>query len=324
VTVGPGHRILDGASRARPDARHLRDLVDLGLAELLQRAEVLDQGPPAYLAETGYVVEQALDHRLRPAGPVVGDREAVSLVADPLEEIEALRGPRHDHGVLLVGQPDLLEPLGQPADRDVDDAQLTHRRLRCGHLGWPAVDHDEARCVGELARPAGLGVDQHRAGVGGDLGGAGLLVEEPPEPAADDLVHRRHVVLTVDRLDHEAAVLALPGQAVLEDDHAGDHLGALEVGDVVALDAQRCHVETERLLDLLQRLVAGGQVGAALGLVEHQGLGGVAGDGLLQRPLVATLWHPDPDPAAPALGKQRLEGVGVGREGTTSWSSAPA
>ena len=39
--------------------------------------------------------------------------------------------------------------------------------------------------------------------------------------------------------DREAAVLALARQAVLEDDHRGDHVGALEVGDVEALDAQR-------------------------------------------------------------------------------------
>ena len=51
-------------------------------------------------------------------------------------------------------------------------------------------------------------------------------------------MHVSHVVLAdgtlTRRLDHEAAVLALAGQAVLEDDHAGDDLGALEVGDVEA------------------------------------------------------------------------------------------
>ena len=136
----------------------------LGRPELLQRAEVLDQGLAAHFTETGYVVEHALDHRLRPPRPVVGDREAVGLVADPLEEVEPLGGAGEDHRVLLVGQPDLLEPLGQAADRDVDDAELAHRRLGGGDLGRPAVDDDEPGRVGELARAAGLGVDQHRSG----------------------------------------------------------------------------------------------------------------------------------------------------------------
>ena len=113
-------------------------------------------------------------------------------------------------------------------------------------------------------------------------------------------MHRGDVVLAVDALDHEAAVLALAGQAVLEDHHRGDHLGALEVGDVVALDPQRHLGQLERLLDLLERLVAGGQVAGPLGLVQHQRLAGVAGDGLLERLLVAALRHPDRAPGCRA------------------------
>ena len=114
----------------------------------------------------------------------------------------------------------------------------------------------------------------------------------------------RHVVLPVDALDHEAAVLALAGQAVLEHDHRGDHLGALEVGDVVALDAQRRVVEPERVLDLLEGLVAGGQVRGALGLVQDQGLAGVAADGLLEaacRRAAAPGAHPAPPEVAEQL-----------------------
>ncbi len=113
-------------------------------------------------------------------------------------------------------------------------------------------------------------------------------------------------------LDHETAVLALAGQAVLEHHHRGDHLGALEVGDVVALDAQRNLLEAQRHLDLLQRLVARGQVGGALGLVHDQRLAGIAGHGLLEALLVAALGHPDADPAPPDVAQQRLDGPGVG------------
>ena len=91
---GRRDRILDRGRGARPDAGHQRDLVDGGGAQLLQRAEVLEQRLAAHLAQPGHVVEQALDHRLRAPGAVVGDREPVRLVADPLQEVEALAGPR--------------------------------------------------------------------------------------------------------------------------------------------------------------------------------------------------------------------------------------
>src|SRR3954447_23526318 len=83
-------RILDRHGGAWPDAGHLGDLADLGRSELLQGAEVLDQRPPAYLAEAGDVVEHALHHRLGTTRPVVGDREPVGLVTHPLQEVEAL------------------------------------------------------------------------------------------------------------------------------------------------------------------------------------------------------------------------------------------
>ena len=109
--------LIAGGGRAGRCPGTCGDLLDGGGPELAQRAEVLDQRLAAHLAEPGHVVEQALDHRLGAPGAVVGDREAVRLVADPLEEVEALAGARQDHRVLLAGQPDLLEPLGETARR---------------------------------------------------------------------------------------------------------------------------------------------------------------------------------------------------------------
>src|SRR4051794_9891189 len=94
-----GHRILDRGRRPGADPGHLGDVLDLGLAQPLERAEVLEQGLATDLAEAGYVVEDALDHRLGASGPVVGDREPVRLVADPLEQVEALRRPGQDDRV---------------------------------------------------------------------------------------------------------------------------------------------------------------------------------------------------------------------------------
>ena len=106
----------------------------------------------------------------------------------------------------------------------------------------------------------------HRRGV---VGGAGLV-------AAHD----------------EPAVLGLARQAVLEDDHRPDDLGALHVADVEALDAQRGLVELEGVLQLLEGLAAGGEVAGPGHLVPGQALAGVAGDGLHQGALVAALRAP--------------------------------
>ena len=49
--------------------------------------------------------------------------------------------------------------LARPHARDVVDAELTERAGRGGHLGRPAVDHDQVGRVGELTLPRGLGGD---------------------------------------------------------------------------------------------------------------------------------------------------------------------
>ena len=238
-----------------------------------------------------------------------------------------------DHRVLLVGQPDLLEPLGQAADRDVDDAELVasppgRPRPAAGRRRRPRARARRRTCAAgrSRGRPAS--------------GRSSVSTSVDRACSSSSRRNRRVITSCIDAtsfcpstpLITKRRYSLLRGQPVLEDDHAGHHLGALEVGDVVALDAQRRLVEAERLLDLLQRLVAGGQVGAALGLVHHQRLAGVAGHGLLQRPLVAALRHPDPDPAPPALGRAaprtsraRAAAPAPGsRAGSTSSSSAPA
>ena len=91
-----------------------------------------------------------------------------------------------------------------------------------------------------------------------ELAGLGALVEVAGEPAAQHLGDRGHVVGRAP--DRRSGGTRSCGQPVLEDDHAGDHVGALDLRDVVALDAQRRGLQAERLGDLLQRLAAGGQV----------------------------------------------------------------
>ncbi len=130
-------------------------------------------------------------------------------------------------------------------------------------------------------------------------------------------MHGPDVVLALEGLDLEAAVLALAGQTVLEDHHRGHHVVALEVGDVEALDAQRHRVQAEGLGDLLQGAGAGGQVGGALGLVQGQRLLGVALDRGHQVLLVAALRDAQRDVGPAALREpllDRFDGVGQGRD----------
>ena len=82
-----------------------------------------------HLAQARHIVEHAPIIRFGAPLAVIGDREAVRLVAHALQQVEALGGARKDDRELVVGQPDLLQPLGQPAHGDVDDAQRS-RRLR--------------------------------------------------------------------------------------------------------------------------------------------------------------------------------------------------
>ncbi len=274
---------------------------------------MLEQRLLARLPQPRHRVQRPGPQPLGPLAALIGDGEPVRLVPHPLEQVQALAGAREDQRVLLVGEPDLLQPLGQSADGHVVDAQLVQRPPRRGDLRAPAVDHHQLRRVGEAARPPVL-LDRggrHLAAdrAVGPLAGAFLLRQVAPEPPEDHLVHGADVVLPLEALDLEAPVLALALEAVLEDDHGRDHVLALEVGDVVALDPQRRAVQAERLGDLLQGPGAGGQVGGALGLVQRQRLAGVLGDRLHQRLLVAPLRHPQRDLGAPAPGQPVLHGL---------------
>ena len=137
-------------------------------------------------------------------------------------------------GSARPGQEQLLALLRQPGQRQVVQPQLVEDRLRRADLTLAAVDDDQVR-----HRPAEL------------LRTALVPRPRPPEPAAQHLLVAGEVV-RARTVRSEPAVLAGPWLALLEDDHAADRVRALDVRDVVALDAQRRAGQAERRGQLLE------------------------------------------------------------------------
>ena len=119
------------------------------------------------------------------------------------------------------------------------------------------------------------------------------------------------VVRSLDALDPEAPVLAAARLAFLEHDHAPDRLGALEVRDVVALDAHRRSGQGEGFGELLE----GGQrlalVGKPAGLFARERLPGVPCRERHELAALAALRDVEADVAAALVGQERLDIRGV-------------
>ena len=81
-------RGLDPLRQGAADARDGGDLLDGRLTHPLDRAEDLEQLPLPLRADAGQVVERRADRPPVAQGPVVGDREPMRLVAQPLDEVE--------------------------------------------------------------------------------------------------------------------------------------------------------------------------------------------------------------------------------------------
>ena len=197
-------------------------------------------------------------------------------------------------GSVRSGQEQLLAFLGQAGQRQVVQAELVEDLLGGTDLALAAVDDDEVR-----HRPATL------------LLAPLVAVLGQAEPAAEDLLVAREVVRALDGLDLEPAVLAGPRLAVLEHDHAADRLAALEVADVVALDAQRRAGQAQgggQFLERRQRLAL---VGQPAGLLAGQRLGGVALGEDRQLPLLPALGEAQVDRPAAPVAEERLEVGGV-------------
>ena len=252
---------------------------------------------------------------------MVGDREPVRLVPDPLQQVEPLAAARQDDRELLPRQPDLFQALGQPAHGDVFDAQIAQGPPGRVRLRRAAVDDHQIGRIRELALahrrvPFG-GIDLRiLLGISQDVQLPGFLafVQVAPEPAGDHLVDGGDVVGAIVAADAEPAVLALARQAVLEHDHGGHDVRTLQVGHVIALDPQRRVVQAEGFLNLVQGAAPGGQVAGPPGLVQRQRPPGVALDRVQQRLLVTAPRHPKVDGAVAADGQPFRDRLRLGRQ----------
>src|SRR5699024_10462098 len=157
--------------------------------------------------------------------------------------------------------------LVKPALIDVVETEYVECAPRGTSLGKASVHDHQIGWIGEFS---GFHLGLVRVPVfprlahTGDLATAGTLLQIATEPAADHLVHGRDVVLfgtaRAAAAHGKTPVLGFAGQAVLEHNHGGHSVLALEVGDVVALDAQGCLGQVQSLLDLVQSTAACTQI----------------------------------------------------------------
>src|SRR5713101_7294596 len=169
------------------DALDLRQVLDARADHALQPAEPRQQLPAALDADSGDALQGGSRAAPGAARTVAGDGEAVRLVADSLDQVQAGMVGRKPHRALA--DPQLLEtrpslrPLGDADQRDVGEARLRQRLFRRAHLPFAAVDEDQVR-------------------------GDALPARDPAVAARERLRERPVIVAGRDALDVVAAVFA--------------------------------------------------------------------------------------------------------------------
>ena len=200
-------------------------------------------------------------HRAVAARAVVGDREAVRLVAHALQQLQrrACRGRARS----ARGGPGRRPPrCAWPARSRSTPRSRKPSSARRPAASWPGPPSMTMR-FGSVAK------DSLRLGSCGLTGPAGSPTARGAAPSTSSIAAKSSGTPSSRPRIVEAPVVGLLRRAALEDDHRGDRVRAHEVGDVEALDAQRQRVEPERLLQAVERLDA--LLAAALGLQASPG-----------------------------------------------------
>src|SRR5438309_179130 len=148
ATARESQRLFQASRQTFRDAE-LHDLVDRRLADRLHRAEVSQERA---LARGSDPLDRIERRRQCLAGPhlaVVGDREAVRLIADPLDEKHPGRAALLDDRLRPAGRKDLLAFFGQGERGNVRVARGFHHLERRAQLALAAVDENEVGPAGE-------------------------------------------------------------------------------------------------------------------------------------------------------------------------------
>ena len=192
TAAGPVQLRVDRPGGLRRQPGNALELLLARAEHALGRAEVLQQRAPPHRADALERVEERLARPRRAALAVEVEREAVRLVPDPLQQLQARAVRVEQDRVGAAGHEDLLDPLGERDHRHARQVVRLHRRQRGRELPLAAVDHDEVRRRREPLVVVLLGA---RAQAG--------------EAARDDLGHRGEVVLAVEAAHGELAVVRL-------------------------------------------------------------------------------------------------------------------
>ena len=216
-------RLFDTEGGLGAEARDGGDLLNRGGAKFLQRTEVVEQQLSADLAQAGHLIQDRLDHRLTAPFAVMGDGETVSLVAQSLEKIKSSLVRGRMTGSSLSGNHTSSRRFANPRSATSEIPSSSSALAAAATWGGPPSTTTRAGRTRTFAerRSSDRSTEalphyplraRHR---GRAIGGR----QEAAEPAGDDFVHRRDIVLAVDVPDDEPAVLTLAGQSVLEDHH---------------------------------------------------------------------------------------------------------
>src|SRR4051812_9701675 len=127
-SVGPVELLVYLPAYFARQTGHFLQLLAGGSEEPLWRPEVLQQRSLARRADPGELVEdRPPEHAAVAAAAVVVDREAVRLVADPLQQARGLGVGGEVERLGTAGDEDLLQPLGEADDGDAALAERLQR-----------------------------------------------------------------------------------------------------------------------------------------------------------------------------------------------------
>ena len=222
-------KFADFLRLGRSDQR--RQLLDVCRADLLHRAEMLQQRADRLLADPFDLFQFAVYEGLAPLLAVECDSEAVHLLLDARQEMEQRRrGPQSDQQRRIAAvelRRAVAVILRKARNRNIESQSLQHLVDR-PHLPLAAVGDNQ---IGQFG-PFGL---------------------QTAVTAEDHLAHRGIVVGALHGLDIEMAVLLARGLAVTEDDARRHGIRALKVRVVETLDVARLPIEVQRLAQRLHQ-----------------------------------------------------------------------